>query len=47
MIRVFMEANEIGEAREALRKIYVKYTDELFAVVEKIDRALEMLEVKS
>ncbi len=35
---------EIKEARESLRKIYKKYTDELFEIVSKIDKALEKLE---
>ena len=37
---------EIRQARKELRKIYIKYTKELFDVVSKIDKALEGLEVK-
>ncbi len=39
-----MVTKEIRKARKELRKIYVKYTDELFEVVSKIDKTLERLE---
>ena len=39
-----MGKKEITEARKNLRKLYVKYTDELFGVVTKIDNMLERLE---
>jgi len=39
-----MKNKEIKEARIALRKLYNKYTKELFDVVSKIDKALESLE---
>jgi len=35
---------EIRDARESLRKIYTKYTEELCKVVTKIDNMLEELE---
>lgn len=37
---------EIKEARINLRKIYNQYTEELFEVIDKIDKALEKLEIK-
>ena len=35
---------EINEARKSLRRIYEKYTKELFDVVSKVDKMLEGLE---
>jgi len=37
---------EIRQARKELRKIYIKYTKELFDIVSKIDKTLENLELK-
>ena len=35
---------QIKEARKQLRKLYIKYTDELFEIVSKVDKTLEKLE---
>ena len=35
---------EIEKARRNLRKLYIKYTDELFDVINKIDKFLEGLQ---
>ncbi len=35
---------EITEARKQLRKIYIKYTEELFGIVSKVDKMLEGLQ---
>ena len=36
--------NQIKEARKSLRKLYVKYTQELFEIVIKIDKFLEAMQ---
>ena len=35
---------QIIEARNNLRKLYIKYTDELFEITSKVDKYLEGLQ---
>jgi len=39
-----MDKKEIREARESLRDIYTEYTNELYKIVFKIDKALGVIE---
>ena len=39
-----MKSKEIRQARIQLRKLYIKYTDELFRIVSRVDKSLEGLE---